>query len=131
VNRNELTEEVRHLIHSSVPTVDALELLVLLVRRPGRTWTLPQLIEALRPTVLPEPVLREYLAGFKTQGFLVEAAGGAFEFHPPPGPRAGALAALLTAYDERPVTLIRTIYAIADSKTIQAFADAFKLKKDD
>jgi hypothetical protein len=130
VNRHELTDEVRRLIHSSVPTVDALELLVLLVRRPGRTWTLPQLIEALQPAALPEPVLREYLAAFKAQGLLVEAPGGALAFHPPSGSKADALAGLLTAYDERPVTLIRTIYAVADAKTIQAFANAFKLKKD-
>jgi hypothetical protein len=36
---------------------------------------------------------------------------------------------LAQAYEERPVTLIRLIYALRDSK-IRSFADAFKLKKD-
>ena len=35
---------------------------------------------------------------------------------------------LAQAYEERPVTLIRMIYALRDS-TIQSFADAFKFRK--
>jgi hypothetical protein len=35
---------------------------------------------------------------------------------------------LAQAYNERPVTLIRMIYALRDPK-IQSFADAFKLRK--
>jgi len=34
---------------------------------------------------------------------------------------------LARAYQERPVTLIRVIYALRDTK-IQSFADAFKLR---
>ena len=36
---------------------------------------------------------------------------------------------LAKAYEERPVTLFRLIYALRDRK-IQSFADAFKLRKD-
>jgi hypothetical protein len=36
---------------------------------------------------------------------------------------------LAKAYEERPVTLIRLIYALRDRK-IRSFADAFKLRKD-
>jgi hypothetical protein len=35
---------------------------------------------------------------------------------------------LAQAYEQRPVTLIRLIYALRDSK-IRSFADAFKLRK--
>jgi len=35
---------------------------------------------------------------------------------------------LAKAYEERPVTLIRIIYALRDGK-IRSFADAFKLRK--
>jgi hypothetical protein len=35
---------------------------------------------------------------------------------------------LALAYKERPVTLIRMIYALRDSR-IQTFADAFKLRR--
>ena len=46
-------------------------------------------------------------------------------------PEAGSDAYLRTlaqAYEQRPVTLIRLIYALRDSK-IRSFADAFKLRK--
>jgi len=38
------------------------------------------------------------------------------------------LATLAQAYEERPVTLFRIIYALRDAK-IRSFADAFKLRK--
>jgi hypothetical protein len=38
------------------------------------------------------------------------------------------VATLAQAYEERPVTLIRLIYALRDRK-IRSFADAFKLRK--
>jgi len=38
------------------------------------------------------------------------------------------LATLAQAYEERPVTLFRIIYALRDSK-IRSFADAFKVRK--
>jgi hypothetical protein len=41
----------------------------------------------------------------------------------------GYVRTLAQAYEERPVTLIRLIYALRDSK-IRSFADAFKLRKD-
>lgn len=38
------------------------------------------------------------------------------------------VATLAQAYEQRPVTLIRLIYALRDNK-IRSFADAFKLRK--
>ena len=39
------------------------------------------------------------------------------------------VATLARAYEERPVTLFRLVYALRDQK-IRSFADAFKLRKD-
>ena len=39
------------------------------------------------------------------------------------------LATLAQAYEQRPVTLVRLIYALRDRK-IRSFADAFRLRKD-
>jgi hypothetical protein len=49
---------------------------------------------------------------------------------PPQGDPAfqAHVATLAQAYEERPVTLIRLIYALRDRK-IRSFADAFKLRK--
>ena len=43
-------------------------------------------------------------------------------------PEATHVEMLAKAYRERPVTLVRIIYALRDSK-VQSFADAFRLRK--
>ena len=93
--------------------------------------TVPELIEALRQTAVTEPVVRESLALLRTQGILFQTPEGDILYRPESPALDRALGLLVRAYNERPVTLIRTVYAIADAKKIQAFADAFKIKKDE
>jgi hypothetical protein len=104
--------------------------LMQLVRHPGAPRTVAELIEALRSTAVTEPVVRESLALLRTQGILSETPDG-IVYRPDSPAVESAIGLLLRAYNERPVTLIRTVYAIADAKKIQAFADAFKIKKDE
>ena len=101
------------------------------VRHQDIPRTVPELIEALRPSAVTEPVLREFLALFRTQGILSQTPDGRILYRPDSPAVESAIGLLLRAYNERPVTLIRTVYAIADAKKIQAFADAFKIKKDE
>ena len=126
-----LPAEVRELIYSSVPSIDALEVLIQVVRHQDTPRTLPELIEALQPTAVTEPIVREALALLRTQGILSETPDGKILCRPDSPALEHALGLLVRAYNERPVTLIRTVYAIADAKKIQAFADAFKIKKDE
>jgi hypothetical protein len=131
VNETELPAEVRQLIHSSVPSIDALEVLIQVVRHRDTPRTLPELIEVLGRAAVSEPVVRESLALFRGQGILSETPDGTILYRPDSPAVDTAVGLLLRAYNERPVTLIRTVYSIADAKRIQAFADAFKLKKDE
>lgn len=101
------------------------------VRHPDIPRSVPELIEGLRPTAVTEPVVREALALLRTQGILSETPEGRILYRPNSPAVESAIGLLLRAYNERPVTLIRTVYAIADAKKIQAFADAFKIKKDE
>jgi len=101
-----------------------------LVRHPGAPRTVAELIETLRSNAVTEPVVRESLALLRTQGILSETPDG-IVYRPDSPAVESAIGLLLRAYNERPVTLIRTVYAIADAKKIQAFADAFKIKKDE
>ena len=131
MSQTELPLELRQLIHSSVPSIDALEVLMEVLRHRDTPPTVPELIEALRPAGVSEPVVRESLALLRGQGILTEAADGKILYRPDSPAVESAVGLLLRAYNERPVTLIRTVYAIADAKKIQAFADAFKIKKDE
>lgn len=77
----------------------------------------------------PEAGLREAGAGKHAQslraGGLLDQTG---RYHPANEELARHVATLVKAYEERPVTLIRLIYALRDRK-IQSFADAFKLRR--
>jgi hypothetical protein len=130
VTERGLPEPVRLLIHASLPTIDALELLVAIVRQPAQAWTLSDLQHYV-PAGLSEAAIRDLLSGFRSHGLLAEPSPGSYLYRPASDQVAAAVAGLLRAYDERPVTLIRTVYEIADAKRIQAFADAFRLKKKD
>lgn len=127
LNDTELSEEIRGLIQACVPDVDALEVLIFLACRPHEVWTAPKLLDAMRP--IRESALPLYLEVFREQGLVGVNEDGGMVYRPATPALASAVGALCTAYNERPVTLIRTVYSIADTRKIQAFADAFRLRK--
>jgi hypothetical protein len=126
----ELPEEVRLLIRSSIPTVDALEILILLVRHPDQYWAAEAIGSELRYDVVDRPAITRCLGLFAANGLLAQGADDSTIYRPDSAELAATVMKLVQAYDERPVTLIRTLYAIADSQRIQAFADAFRIRKD-
>lgn len=127
MNDKELSEEIRGLIQSSVPDLESLEVLIFLASHPGEGWTVRRLMDAMRPTQASGLV--QSLALLREQGLLEAGQQGEVMFQPATPALAAAVAALCRAYNERPVTLIRTLYSIADARKIQAFADAFRIKK--
>lgn len=123
---NDFSPSLLRIIRSCVPTFAAAELLVFLSRHPARRWKSEEISVEIRPTIIPLSAINEYLELFRSSG-LVRAADGDFEYAPAAPDLEEAIGELVLAYNERPVTLIRTIYTIADLK-IQSFADSFRLK---
>ena len=121
-------DDLRSFIQDYIPTVDAAELLLALTREPARRYAVGAAIDAVRPTVLSEPVARRYLGHFESQGLLV-SEGGEYRYSPATPALERAVRALMKVYNERPVTLVRMIYGPRDEK-IRSFADAFRLKKE-
>ena len=115
-------------IRSCVPSFQAAELLVFLHHHPSRRWTANELSEAIRPVVIAPSTVQEQLSLFGSCGIVREIAD-AFEFAPVSDEVTSAVGELARAYNERPVTLIRTIYSLADLK-VQSFADSFRLRPD-
>ena len=68
----------------------------------------------------------KYLRLFEAQG-LIGQFGGSYRYRPESG-LAPQVEKLALAYNQRPVTLIRVIYAFRDS-SIKSFAEAFRLRK--
>ena len=124
----ELPPEVLRLIHDSVPTVDALEILVTLACSPETVWS-PVDLHAKIPRV-SETTMGLYLKELAGQGIVLAEPEGC-RYQPASAAIAGAVSGLCKAYNERPVTLIRTVYSTADKRQIQSFADAFRLKKEE
>jgi hypothetical protein len=125
-----LPDNVQHLVALAVPTIDALQILVVLASHPGRHHAPRDLIDQLRPAEIAEPTVHDYLALLRTHGVIAQDEEGKAVFAPASPELREAVAALLREYNQRPVTLIRTIYEIMDRKRIQSFADAFRLKGD-
>lgn len=126
----ELSEDVRRLILASVPSLDALELLIGLVRRAPAVMSSEMLDRELGPRSLGLEQINRYFRFLREEGILAEGPAGLFGYRPATPELDRAAQGLLRAYNERPVTLVRTVYDLADQRRIQAFSDAFRLRKD-
>ena len=125
----EFSDEFCRFIQTGIPAVDAAEFLLLIADRPDTWWSLPEALGRLRPNVnITDADAARYLQGFEERGLVEVGAEGKFRFRPTTEPLAAHVRTLAQAYEERPVTLIRVIYALRDQK-IRSFAEAFRLRK--
>jgi hypothetical protein len=116
-------------LRTAVPTVDAAELLLLLQREPERWWTAEEAAGALLPGAsVKEAEVVRYFGIFQGAALLAIGPDKRAQYRPAFAALEAHVRILAQAYSERPVTLIRVIYALRDS-SIQSFADAFKLKR--
>ncbi len=121
----EFSPEFCKFIQASIPAVDAAELLLLFHSRPEEWFSAEAASARLGPGIAIGAV-RKYLADFEARGLLA-ASEGRYRFRVDSA-LAQFVGRLEQAYTQRPVTLVRIIYALRDSK-IQSFADAFKLRR--
>ena len=111
----DFSDEFCSFLQSSVPTVEAAELLLVLFADPA----------AVRPkNAVESKILQSFHAG----GLAMASMDQAYQYRPSNETLAAHVEMLAKAYEERPVTLIRIIYALRDSK-IRSFADAFRVRK--
>jgi hypothetical protein len=72
--------------------------------------------------------IARYFGLFQAGGLVAVGPDKRVQFRPAHSGLEAHVTTLAQAYLERPVTLIRVIYALRDS-SIQSFADAFRLKR--
>ncbi len=122
------SDEFCRFLRAAVPTVDAAEVLLLLQREPQRWWSAEEVVGALAPSVsLTASAAAACLAALQASGLVAAGADKRVQYRPGVADLDAHVRTLAQAYRERPVTLIRVIYALRDSK-IQSFAGAFRLK---
>jgi hypothetical protein len=123
------SDEFCRFIQTALPSVDAAELLLALYEAPDTWWTPAALAAKLRPAsnISDADALR-HMEQFQARGLIAVGPDKRVQFRPADDTLRDQVRTLAQAYRERPVTLIRMIYALRDTK-IQSFADAFKLRR--
>ena len=121
----EFSEEFCRFLQTSIPRMDAAELLLLYRARPEAGFTADEAVRRLGPGVNLRDTAK-YLELFEARGLLVRQDSG-YRYRPE-SDLASQVDTLALAFNHRPVTLVRVIYALRDSG-IQSFADAFRLRK--
>ena len=125
----DFSDEFCRFLRAAVPTVDAAELLLLMSRERERWWLAQEAAAALQPGASPgEADVARYLAVFQASGLIALGPDKRAQYRPAHAGLEAHARTLEQAYRERPVTLIRVIYALRDS-SIQSFADAFRLRR--
>ena len=121
----EFSPELCSFIQTGFPAVDAVELILLLRSRSSEWLTVAEAAGRMGPGV-SHTQLEQYLHVFAAKALVVERDGRWHYLSD--NASASLVERLALAYAQRPVTLVRIIYALRDS-SIQSFADAFKLRK--
>ena len=124
----EFSDEFCRFIQTAVPSVEAAEVMLLLRSGSDRWWDGAGAAAALTGTRLAEGDWARFIELWQARGLVAVAADKRVQFHPANADLAAHADKLAHAYGERPVTLIRMIYALRD-KRVQSFADAFRVRK--
>ena len=125
----EFSDDFCRFLQTTIPSFEAAELLLLLAREPGTHWQLDEALRRLRPAVSSgDAEAARYVELLRSRDLVALAPDRRFRYQPGSDFLEQQVKALERAYRERPVTLIRMIYALRDAK-IQSFADAFRLRK--
>jgi hypothetical protein len=109
-------------IRRSIPSVWALDVLMLVRRPPTRSWSAVELIGELRAS---DAIVQGALEGFQRDGLVAREEDGRFRFAPAVAALEDLTVALAQAYAQRPVSVINAIVS-TDAK-LQTLADAFRL----
>jgi hypothetical protein len=116
--------EIATFIRAYIPSVWALELLLLLRADSTRRWTAAELLKELRAST---SLVDENLAHFERHGLALRDESG-WRFAAASPHLEALVAGLAALYRERPM---HTIGLIARPDPLQALANAFRIKRDE
>lgn len=116
-----LSPDLSAFIESAVPSVWALETLLLLRRDVDRAWPVDRLVAELRANL---NLVSDCLGGLERAGVVLRE-GDAFRYAPASPTLAALCDGLEAAYRERPVAVVNTI-ARRRPDPLKGFADSFR-----
>lgn len=121
-----IPEAVLRLIHSSIKSAWALELLLLMRRHTTRSWTVDALTAELRSS---PSLVAAILIGFERADLVREGPDGSYHYAPQTAELDDAVRQLDAVNAERPLAVIKEIISAPNDK-LSSFVEAFKLRKD-
>lgn len=125
----DISDSVRQLIHDHIPSVERLEILLLLFEARSRPWTVEAIEERIRST--PESI-RTNVSALVGEHFVVvtpsSLASPRFQYQSDPPALDEAVAALAVAYRTHRVAVIELIYS-ERHESVRSFSNAFKFGK--
>jgi len=116
-----LSPDLSAFIESAVPSVWALETLLLLRAEPDRAWPVDRLVAELRANAT---LVSDCLGGLERAG-LTLSEDGTFRYAPASPTLRALCDELEAAYRERPVAVVNTI-ARRRPDPLKGFADSFR-----
>jgi hypothetical protein len=122
---NGLPDEVHRFLSLHIDSVEELEVLLLVRRSPGRSWSAGDMARELysHPTSIEQRF--HHLLG---SGLLRESAPGHVQYAPRSAELDQVVARVADAYHERRVAVISLI-ASKPIENVKAFSDAFRIRK--
>ena len=108
----ELSSALLALIQASIPTFQAAEALLFLATHRDRDFSVDEIVVGMRPRIIDVEAMEEYGTLFATKR-LVTKMSGRLRYAPASPELDRSVCELQHAYNERPVTLIITIYHVA------------------
>ena len=120
------SEELLAFIRDTFGSVWAIELLLLLKKDPKRSWSTAELVTELRAS---EHIVKTFGEQLMAAGLVVADGTGAYRYGPAARPLARLADETEALYARRP-DAVRRMIVITAVGDLDAFADAFRLRKD-
>lgn len=121
-----ISTQLADFIRGAFPSVWSLELLVLLRSEPDRSWTGQELVERLRGS---EHIVVQGVGALVAGGIAATEEGGKVRYAPASADIERMVQDSVRQYGKRP-DAVRRIIVFGGNTGLQAFSDAFDLRKD-
>ena len=123
---NDFPADVKEFIGKHIHSVAQLEILLTLLREPERAWTSAEITKGL---YLEPQMVTQLLRDIVQRGFAVQTEAS-FRYQPANDADRQLIERLAQVYQERRVAVIAEIFS-KPIDFIKAFADAFRLRKEE
>jgi DNA-binding IclR family transcriptional regulator len=127
MSRQQLPDEVRRFILTSVPSVPYIESLLLLRREAGATWNASRLAKRI---YVPEPQAAQLLEALETFGVAARAPGEENAYRYAPSPELARMLDLVAKHYAGHLLAITDLIHSGLDRRANQFADAFRWRKD-